>query len=93
VAAGLDQRGVSWVLRQVLARHDVRSRYPDVPDLESAERVTTDGARVLFLLNHSDDVVEVTAEHGGLDLLSDTRVERGAPLSLPPRGVLVLRVD
>lgn len=93
VAAGLDQRGVSWVMRQVLARHDVRSRYPDVPDLESAERVTPDGARVLFLLNHRDEDVEVTAECGGLDLLSDVRVERGAPLRLPPRGVVVLRVD
>jgi beta-galactosidase len=93
VAAGLDQRGVSWVLRQVLARHDIPSRYPDLPDLESAERVSSDGARVLFLLNHSDKALEVTAEHGGLDLLCGARVERGAPLRLPPRGVLVLRVD
>jgi beta-galactosidase len=93
VGAGLDQRGVSWVLRQVLARHDVPSRYPDVADLESAERVTSDGARILFLLNHRDEVVEVTAGHGGLDLLSGARVERGAPLRLPPRGVLVLRLQ
>lgn len=35
VAAGLDQRGVSWVLRQVLARHDIRLRHPDLPDLET----------------------------------------------------------
>ncbi|HEX3647025.1 MAG TPA: beta-galactosidase [Pseudonocardiaceae bacterium] len=93
VAAGLDQPGVSWVMRQVLARHDIRLRYPDLPDLETAERVTSDGVRVLFLLNHRDDVVEVTAEHDVLDLLSGTRVEQGAPLRLPPHGALVLRID
>ena len=93
VAAGLDQQGVSWVMRQVLAQHDVEARYPDVPDLESAVRVTPDGARVLFLLNHRDEPVEVTAKRGGIDLLTETRVERGAPLRLEPRGVKVLRED
>ena len=93
VATGLDQRGVSWVLRQVLARHDVPTRYPDVPDLEATERVTPDGARVLFLLNHRDEAVEVTAEVGGLDLLTGARVERGATLRLAARDVLVLRVQ
>ena len=34
VAAGLDQAGVSWVVRQVLDRHDLLGPYPDVPDLE-----------------------------------------------------------
>jgi beta-galactosidase len=93
VAAGLDQQGVSWVLREVLARHDVESRYPDVPDLESAVRVTLDGVRVIFLLNHCDEPIEVIAEHSGTDLLSGARVERGAPLRLAPRDVVVLRED
>jgi beta-galactosidase len=93
VATGLDQRGVSWVLRQVLARHTVELRYPDVPDLETAARVTPDGARLLFLLNHQAEAVEVTAVRGGLDLLSGRRVERGAPIRLEPRDVMVLRED
>lgn len=93
VAAGLDQPGVSWVMRQVLARHDIRRRYPDLPDLETAERVTPDGVRALFLLNHSDDVVAVPAEQGGLDLLSGNQIEQGASLDVPPRGVLVLRLS
>lgn len=93
VAAGLDQAGVSWVMRQVLVRHAIELRYPDVPDLETAVRVTRDGARLLFLLNHRADAVEVPARRGGSDLLSGRRVERGDPIRLEPRGVKVLRED
>ncbi|HEY9521987.1 MAG TPA: beta-galactosidase, partial [Thermopolyspora sp.] len=53
VAAALDQQGVSWVIRQVLARHDLAGPYPDVPGLETAVRVTPGGQRLLFLLNHN----------------------------------------
>lgn len=93
IAAGLDQAGVSWVMRQVLVRHAIELRYPDVPDLETAVRVTRDGARLLFLLNHRADAVEVPARRGGSDLLSGQRVERGDPIRLEPRGVKVLRED
>ncbi|HEU5355871.1 MAG TPA: beta-galactosidase [Actinocrinis sp.] len=93
VAAGLDQAGVSWVMRQVLLRHAIELRYPDVPDLESAVRVTRDGVRLLFLLNHRADAVEVPARRAGSDLLSGRRVERGDPIRLEPRGVKVLRED
>jgi beta-galactosidase len=93
VGTGLDQRGVSWVIRQVLAQHDVELRYPDVPDLESTVRVAPDGTRLLFLLNHRPEAVEVAAAHAGLDLLSGLRVERGAVIRLAPRDVMVLRED
>ncbi|HEY3869931.1 MAG TPA: beta-galactosidase [Actinocrinis sp.] len=93
VGTGLDQRGVSWVMRQVLAQHGVELRYPDVPGLESAVRVAPDGARLLFLLNHGAESVEVAAARGGLDLLSGLRVERGGLIRLEPRGVVVLRED
>ncbi|MEV4627268.1 beta-galactosidase [Micromonospora sp. NPDC049523] len=93
VAAGLDQAGVSWVVRQALVRHDLLGPYPDVPDLESAVRVTADGTRLLFLLNHRDEPVELTARTGGVDLLTGDRVEAGRPLRLPPVGVVVLRED
>jgi len=93
VAAGLDQAGVSWVMRQVLLRHAIELRYPDVPDLETAVRVTRDGTRLLFLLNHRADTVEVPARRAGCDLLSGQRVERGDPIRLEPRGVKVLRED
>jgi beta-galactosidase len=93
VAAGLDQAGVSWVIRRVLDRHDLYGPYPDVPDLETAVRVTRDGTRVLFLLNHRAEPVEVPARGGGVDLLTGVRLEEGQPISLEPRGVMVLRED
>jgi beta-galactosidase len=91
VAAGLDQEGVSWVIRQVLDRHDLAGPYPDVPDLETAVRVTPDGTRLLFLLNHNAEPVEVTARSAGIDLLTGDRIEAGQPISLGSRGVMVLR--
>jgi len=93
VAAGLDQAGVSWVVRQVLARHDVLGPYADVPDLESAVRVAADGSRLLFLLNHRAEPVEVTAPAGGVDLLTGDPTAAGASLRLPAYGVVVLKED
>ncbi|MCZ7374799.1 beta-galactosidase [Micromonospora sp. WMMC250] len=93
VAAGLDQVGVSWVVRQVLARHDVLGPYPDVADLESAVRVAPDGSRLLFLLNHRADPVEVTARRGGVDLLTGDQTVTGSTLRLPAYGVVVLKED
>ncbi|MEV4719974.1 beta-galactosidase [Micromonospora noduli] len=93
VAAGLDQAGVSWVVRQVLARHDLLGPYPDVPDLESAVRVAADGSRLLFLLNHRAEPVEVTARTGGVDLLTGDRTAAGGALRLPAYGVVVLEED
>jgi beta-galactosidase len=91
VAAGLDQAGVSWVMRQVLDRHGLSGPYADVPDLETATRVTPDGTRLLFLLNHNAAPVEVPARVGGVDLLTGTRVEVGQSLTLDARGVMILR--
>ncbi len=91
VAAGLDQAGVSWVVRQVLDRHGLAGPYADVPDLETATRVTPDGTRVLFLLNHRADPVEVPACVDGVELLCGDRVTEGTPISLPARGVMLVR--
>ncbi|MEU8261943.1 beta-galactosidase [Micromonospora sp. NPDC048999] len=93
VGAGLDQQGVSWVVRRVLDRHGLAGPYADVPDLETAVRVTPDGVRLRFLLNHRAEPVEVAACVGGVDLLTGDRVERGRPVRLDPRGVVVVRED
>ncbi|MFG3643774.1 beta-galactosidase [Micromonospora sp. NPDC047762] len=93
VATGLDQSGVSWVVRRVLARHYLLGPYPDVPDLESAVRVAADGSRLLFLLNHRAEPVEVTARTGGVDLLTGDRTAAGGALRLPAYGVVVLEED
>lgn len=93
VAAGLDQEGVSWAVRRVLERHDLMGPYPDVLDLETAVRVTPDGARLLFLLNHAAEPVQVTAGSGGTDLLTGARVAPGESITLGPLGVVVLRLS
>ncbi|MFV2102917.1 beta-galactosidase [Micromonospora sp. LOL_024] len=91
VGTALDQAGVCWVVRQVLAPHGLLGPYPDVPGLETAVRVAPDGTRLLFLLNHGTDAVEVTATVAGVDLLTDVRVAVGDPLRLEPAGVAVIR--
>ncbi|MEV6813214.1 beta-galactosidase [Micromonospora sp. NPDC051296] len=93
VGTALDQPGVSWVVRQVLDHHGLTGPYPDVPGLETAVRVTADGTRLLFLLNHDAEPVQVTATASGVDLLTGTRVESGRPLRLDGHGVLVVRAE
>ncbi|MGI5213465.1 beta-galactosidase [Plantactinospora sp. CA-290183] len=91
VAAGLDQEGVSWVVRRILDQHDLLGPYPDVPELETAVRVAPDGSRLRFLLNHGAQPVTVPAHRAGSDLLSGDGVEHGQPITLDPYGVMVLR--
>jgi beta-galactosidase len=93
VATDLDQRGVGWVVQQVLARHGLTGRCPDVPELETAVRVAPDGTRLLFVLNHRAEPVDVPSPAGGVDLLSGDRVAGGGRLRLDPYGVVVLRED
>lgn len=93
VGAGLAEEGVSWVLGQVLARHDLAGPYADVPGLEAAHRERHDGSRLLFLLNHNAEPVEVTACDSGVDLLSGERVERDHAMRLEPYGVRVLKIE
>ena len=93
VGTALEQPGVSWVLRQVLDHHGLTGPYPDVPGLETSVRVAADGTRLLFLLNHAAEPVELTAVVAGVDLLTGERVEHGRPLRLDGHGVLVVRED
>ncbi|MER5458752.1 beta-galactosidase [Micromonospora sp. NPDC002389] len=93
VGAGLDQAGIDWVVWRILARHELFGPYPDVPELESAARIAPDGARLLFLLNHRAEQVEVTARADAVDLLTGDRIEAGGSLRLPERGVVVLREE
>jgi len=88
VGTCLDQPGVDWVIRQVLARHGLAGRHPG---LESAIRVAPDGTRMMFLMNHGPEPVGTTAGTGGVDLVTGDRIEPGARISVAPRGVLVLR--
>ena len=91
VGAGLDQAGVTWVVRRVLDRHELYGPYPDVPGLETAVRVTNDGSRLLFLLNHNAEPVEVTARAAGVELLTGERITEGQTLTVGAGGVMVTR--
>ncbi|PZG20890.1 beta-galactosidase [Micromonospora craterilacus] len=93
VGTALDQPGVSWVVRQVLDHHGLTGPYPDLPGLETTVRVTGDGTRLRFLLNHDAEPVQVTATVGGVDLLTGARVEPGEPLRLDGHGVRVVREE
>ena len=91
VATSLDQPGVSWVIRQVLDEHGLSGPYADVPDVETAVRISPDGDRLVFILNHRSEPVEVAACADGVDLLTGTSVNRGEPLCVQARGVVVVQ--
>ncbi|SKC74427.1 beta-galactosidase [Krasilnikoviella flava] len=93
VATGLDDAGVAWVVRRVLARHGLVGPYADADDVELAVRVGDDGARTAFVLNHAAVGVDVAAHASGTDLLTGRRVAAGDPLHLEPTDVVVLRED
>ena len=87
--AGLDQAGVSWVIGRVLAEQGLAGRHPG--EVETAARVAPDGTRLLFLLNHRAEPVTVPATVDGVDLLTGACLRSGQPVTLGPRGVVVLR--
>ncbi|MEK8225860.1 Beta-galactosidase C-terminal domain [Oerskovia sp. M15] len=92
MGTGLDEAGLSWVVRRVLDRHGLVGPYADVADLELAVR-ERDGERTAFLLNHALEAVEVPAHAAGTDLLTGRRIARGETLRLEPTDVVVLRED
>ncbi|MFK4101231.1 beta-galactosidase [Streptomyces sp. NPDC019531] len=91
VATALDQPGVDQVVRRVLSRHDLIGPYAGHEGLETATRVAPDGTRLLFLLNHMAVAAELTVHETATDLLTGKQTEAGAPLTLDPRGVAILR--
>jgi len=93
VATDLDQAGVSWVVRQALAAHGLTGRCADEPGVETAARVAPDGTRLLFVLNHAPEPVEVAAPAAGVDLLNGARLAGGDRLCLDAYGVVVLREE
>ncbi|WP_432135928.1 MULTISPECIES: Beta-galactosidase C-terminal domain [unclassified Streptomyces] len=61
--------------------------------METATRVTPDGDRLLFLLDHTTRPAALTAHAAAGDLLTGKRVDQGDPLDLDPLGVSVLRLQ
>ncbi|WP_328874382.1 beta-galactosidase [Streptomyces sp. NBC_00287] len=93
VATALDRPGVDWVVRRILARHGLLGPYADRPEVETATRVAPDGTRLLFVLNHDSEAVQLTATASSIDLLTGKRVEEHDPFTLDPVGVAILRLN
>ena len=93
VGTALGPSGVDWVVRQVLAEHDLAGPYPGQPDVETTVRVSPDGVRFRFLLNHGASAVELRAAAAGVDLLTGETIRCGQTLHLDPAGVLLVRED
>jgi len=87
----LDDAGVSAVVRSVLDHHGLAGPPADVPDVEVAERVTPEGERLLFVLNHGATTVTVPCPAAGVDLLGGGDLAAGDDLVLVPTAVVLLR--
>ncbi|MEU6143858.1 beta-galactosidase [Streptomyces sp. NPDC047081] len=93
VATALGQPGIDEITRRILARHGLLGPYADHPTVETATRVAPDGTRLLFLLNHAQEPAHLTAHTTATDLLTGKGTEPGAPFTLDPLGVAVLRLQ
>ncbi|MEY9485511.1 hypothetical protein RKD26_001305 [Streptomyces calvus] len=60
---------------------------------ETAGRVTPNGTRLLFLLDHTTAPDRPTAHATVTDLLTGRRTGQGAPLTPDPLGVAVPRIQ
>ncbi|MGM7670742.1 beta-galactosidase [Microbacterium sp. A93] len=87
----LEQAGLSGIIRQALARHNLVGPYADIAGLEHAVRVAPDGTRIEFLLHHGAEPVTAALHAGGTDLLTDRVFTVGDAVTLQPTDVLVIR--
>ncbi|WP_430784228.1 beta-galactosidase [Actinoplanes sp. G11-F43] len=88
VATALDQAGVTEVMREVLAPHDLLGPLAGLPEVETATRVAPDGSRYMFVLNHGSSPVDVPAING-INMLTGTP----PPPVLNPHDVLIVKTS
>ncbi|HEY8812880.1 MAG TPA: beta-galactosidase [Candidatus Dormibacteraeota bacterium] len=85
----LDAGSMAALLHQAWIDAGVAPEFAAPPGIEAVRRHTASGSSLLFLLNHRDEPVTVSAPAGSSDLLAGTRV--GAEgIRLGPRDVAVL---
>ena len=92
IGTGLDQAGLEWVTRRVLGRHGLVGPYADYRDVEMTLR-EREGSQYVFLLNHSDQRVTLSAHASGQNLLTAQKLVQGQAISLEPQDVMVLHVE
>lgn len=68
------------------------------PTMETPEAVevterTNENGTFLFFLNHEDQSHDIILNHAGADILTDMSYKKGNTLTLPAKGVAILRVQ
>ena len=90
VGTNLDADGLHWLLEGVLRARGLLNEYSGVPDIEAVARYRDD-ARYLFLLNHGEAEARVVADLDAISLLTGAGVRAGESMTLPPKGVVILK--
>jgi beta-galactosidase len=86
----LEDAGMDWLLARICAEAGLRPALAAPAGVEVVRR--TDGARSwLFLLNHTDEAVEIPLDRPGHDLLSGTHA--GGIVRLEPMGVAIVEAS
>lgn len=90
VGTALDDDGVTALVGQVLSARGLLGPYAEVAGVEVATRVSPDGERYRFVLNHTGAPVRLPAQVTGMDLLTGREVEPGSEFRLPSAGVAIV---
>lgn len=90
LGTNLNSDGLAWVLAEVCAQAGVQPVHAAPRGVEITER-TNSTHRWLFVLNYSDEAVEIEMKQGGRDLISGAVVK--GLLRVEARGVGVVEYD
>jgi len=85
----LDTASMAALLHQAWRDAGVAPEFAAPPGVEAVRRHTAKGSSLLFLLNHRDEPVSISAPAGSTDLLAGSRVGADG-VRLGPRDVAVL---
>jgi len=89
VGTNLDADGLHWLFARVLGARGLLNRY-SAAGVEAVARYRDD-VRYLFLLNHGETQSCVVADTDGVSLLTHAGVSAGEPITLAPKGVVILK--
>jgi beta-galactosidase len=84
-----DQSGMEWLTSLVCSSAGIRPTLENAPPGVELVRRANDTSGLLFALNHSDQAVNIPLSQPGLDLLSNTKLEKG--FDLAPMQVAIVQ--
>ncbi len=65
----------------------------ETPEAVEVTERTNENGTFLFFLNHEDQSHDIILNHAGADILTDMSYKKGNTLTLPAKGVAILRVQ